>query len=491
MSIKRHTAYNLVGAVVPILLSLLTVPVYLHLVGAERYGVLAITWLLLGYFGLFDLGLGTATAQSIAAAKDRGRAERASIFWNGAAINLVMGLVGAAALYAAGAFFFGAVFKVGAGLRGELLAALPLIAATVPVATLGGVLTGALQGRERFLALNTLGIGFGAVSQLAPLAVAWIVGPNLSLLIGAGLATRALSLAAMAGLCRAELTRGEPARLERARMTSLLRFGGWVTVSAFIGPLMTILDRFVIGTLSGPVAVTVYTIPFQLAQRVLFLPTALTSALFPRLSASAPEEEARLGRTGTLSVLAAITLPVIVGALLLEPFLRLWIGEALYKDAAQVGRILLLGFWANGMTYIPYTQLQARGRPAVGALVHLAELPFYLAAFYLLAQRFGTAGAAMAFALRCYADLLIFAALAMGRRFPWTPLAAASALVMAAVLVGGGMPFASATWAAGGAALLIAAAALTWSSAPDELRMPARRMYARAFGRRDALSPRA
>ena len=134
MSVSRNATYNLIGAALPILLALVTVPIYLKLVGPDRYGVLAIAWLLLGYFGLFDLGLGRATTYNIAALKDATAQERADVFWTAILTNIVMGALGALVLWAVSQFFFDQIFKVDPRLRPEIMASIPYLALAVPIA---------------------------------------------------------------------------------------------------------------------------------------------------------------------------------------------------------------------------------------------------------------------------------------------------------------------------------------------------------------------
>jgi hypothetical protein len=57
LSIRRNAAYNLLGAIVPLAVSLAAIPIYLGLIGEARNRVLVINQLLLGRVGLFDLGL--------------------------------------------------------------------------------------------------------------------------------------------------------------------------------------------------------------------------------------------------------------------------------------------------------------------------------------------------------------------------------------------------------------------------------------------------
>ena len=63
--IKVNFLINAAGMVVPLATSLITVPFYISELGAARYGILLLVWVLLGYFGFLDLGLARASANAL------------------------------------------------------------------------------------------------------------------------------------------------------------------------------------------------------------------------------------------------------------------------------------------------------------------------------------------------------------------------------------------------------------------------------------------
>ncbi len=473
MSVRRHTGYNLVGSIVPIVLAIATVPIYLRLVGPDRYGVLAIAWLLLGYFGLFDLGLGQATAFRIAALRDASAGARAGTFWAALAVNSAMGIVGAAILWMVGLWFFGHVFKAPEKLRPEILRSVPLLAASVPVATVTGVLTGALQGREKFLESNLISTISTCLFQILPFAAAWRFGPDLTLLLGAALVARLLAVFVLGIRCHAELGRGQRVRVDIQDVLPLLRYGGWVTVASVFGPSLVIVDRFYIGAVLGSAAVAIYSVPYTMAARVALAPSSLTTALFPRMAAASSREQTRM-RDQATQALACLMGPPVVGAIfLIDLILHLWVGNRIAAQAAPVGRILLIGFWANGFALIPYTGLQASGRPDLVSKILIAQIPPYFILLYVSIMHFGLVGAAWALAARFAIDygLLTYAA---GKNFRALPLLAVNfGLLLASAYLASVWTVSSPYWWVSLFSLFSCMCIIGWLNIPVDLRSKA------------------
>ena len=407
MSIRRNTLYNLLGRIAPLGVSLVTVPLYLHAIGEARYGVLAIIWLFTGYFGVFEMGLSRASAYHLARQHDEAPAVRSTTFWTALWLNLSFGLLGAVVLYAAAQPVFTHFFQMSETMRRSVLASLPWIAAALPLGTLGGVLAGALEARERFAYMNLIGVFNTALTQIGPLLVAIFISPELTWLIPAVVIARAAGLLLQfVGVWRF-LPILPSALFDRARARALFTYGGWISISNIVGPMLVTFDRMLIGAMMNVQAVTYYTVPYNLVNRVSILPGALSISLFPRFSRTESGKGKQLAERGLHLIMAVMTPITVIGITLLPLFLTHWISPEFSRHGSMAGMILLVGIWINGLAFIPYGLLQGQGRPDITAKLHLLELPFFLLLLWGGIHWLGLPGAALAWSLRVAVDALL------------------------------------------------------------------------------------
>jgi O-antigen/teichoic acid export membrane protein len=429
MSISRNATYNVMGAALPSLLTLVTVPLYLHVVGVERYGILALCWIFLGYSGFMDLGLGLAVAHKMASVGDPEDPSAGDAFWAAMWMSLFTGLVGAVILYSGASLYFGRVARVAASFRGEVAAATPFIAAIVPTVMLSSVLNGVLQGRERFLHLNAAGaLGQTAVAIL-PLLTASLWAPTLSALLGGAVAARLLPLPWLYSLCRKAVSLGRPRRPSAGTMRALLSFGGWVSLTTVANGILASADRLAIGSRIGAAAVPAYSIPYSLVSRIVIIPHSLAPALFPRFASLNAAERARL-ISHSIEAVAAMVTPISLALVIIaEPFFTLWIGPALARVSAPIAYALAGGFWVYCIGFPATALLQAAGRPHTVAKVYLAQLIPYGIAMVVAISAFGSMGAAMVVSVRAILESITFLFLAR------VPMAAIKILTVPAVLM--------------------------------------------------------
>ncbi|WP_340588367.1 flippase [Erythrobacter alti] len=437
MKLVGNVLYSLTGTAAPAILSIVTVPFYIAQIGADRYGTLAIAWVLLGYFGAADFGIGRAITQRISTLRQADTQERVNAVWSALTVMVGFGVIITAVVYFFAKWYFAGPFDVDSEIRREAGSAVLTLALCTPVVAIGGVLSGSLMGLERFRAVSFATLIGNLGVLLLPLAASYLISVEISVLVLASLLARLVGVIVLAINVWATFFRTSLPSFSRADVKALFNFGGWVMVSALMGPLMLIADRFAIGIMRDAAAVAAFTIPFQVANRTLLFPIAVGQALFPRF-ASQGDVESRSDCLQYACFLGQIFAPVIVALICLaKPLLELWLGNQLDPRSISVAHIVLAGCWVNAIAVVPFAFVQARGNPRFTALLHTAELPIFIVAMVILGWNFGLSGFAAAFALRCLIDCLILLRKAgFSHRAAFTGLAVPALLVILALSVG-------------------------------------------------------
>lgn len=408
--LRTDFVINLGGAAASLVVMMVTVPLFVGQIGTARYGALSLIWILLGTMGFLDLGLLRAVVNVLARTDPADKPARERVFVTALGLNLAMGALGGAALLFGGIALFSHFITVPPAMLPEVTKALPWVAALLPLALMNGVGIGCLESRDHFLAANLLQLAGTLAIQIVPLAVAFGVSPQIDVVVpAAALARGASVLVVLAFAWRLERSGGWP-RPDRRTTAGLLRYGSWVSVSNIISPLLVSLDQVVLAAVLGVASVTYYAVPFSLVMKSQIIAAAASRTLFPRMS-RAPEGEARdLARRAVAGLCYSYGAICLAGVFLIRPFLVLWMGPGFAVHAAPLGQILLVGAWCNGLAFISFELLQARGRPHLPALLHVLEIGPFLAALWYLTHRFGAVGTALAWSGRMALDSLLFMA---------------------------------------------------------------------------------
>lgn len=442
--LARNAVINLLSPVLPAALSLFTIPVLLQELGTARYGILALVLIVVGYFGLFDLGLSRALTQVVAQRLGKGQEEDLpKLVWTALSITMVLGLAASVVVGLLAPWLVQGTLQIPTDLQRDSLHAFYWLALSLPFVIGSDGLIGILAAHQRFDVVNAVAVSMGSLTLLAPVLVLQYA-PSLASAVAAISLVRILGWAAYLGVClRLFPFFRHAVVLDRSLVKPLLHFGGWMTVSNVISPLMVSLDRFLIGTLLSMAAVAYYSTSYELVVKLWIIPASVVATLFPAFASTfkgAPGYTATLFERG-VRVVFLLVFPVAMILVTLAPeALQIWLGAEFARNSSVVLRWLAVGVFINCLAQVPFAAIQAIGRPDLTAKLHALELPFYLAVFWALVHVRGIEGAAIAWTLRVAFDAA--ALFALSTRYLAIPRAAlvgaVVALASALVVLGAG-----------------------------------------------------
>ena len=408
----RNAIWNLLSQVAPLAVAVMTIPVLIRGLGTDRFGVLTLAWMVLGYFSLFDLGLGRALTKLVAERLGLGlEGDIPDLVWTALGLMMALGLAGAALVILIAPWLVRGVLQIPGPLQGESLVAFYLLAASLPFLIITAGLRGVLEAYQRVGLSNLVRTGVGLFSLVGPLLVlpfARGLGPAVAILVVVRLASWAihlrLCLEAVPGLRRGAAVRSGLVR-------PLLSFCGWMTLINIVVPILMYIDRFFIGALVSTAAVAYYTTPFELVIKGWLIPMAVLGTVFPAFATSFACDRGRteLIFVRTLNYIFIMLFPITLALVALAPEgLTLWLGPDFARQSTGVLRWLAIGVFLGALQQVPSSLMQGIGRPDLVAKLHLVELPPYLLAAWHLTIRRGIEGAALAWTGRVALELFLF-----------------------------------------------------------------------------------
>jgi O-antigen/teichoic acid export membrane protein len=410
MSMKRawlsYTAWNVLGMGLPLLVALLVMPMIVSGLGMTRYGLLILAWTVVGYFSIFDFGVSRAITQIVAKVHPESVERSTRIVVVGTLLLGALGITGGLFLFF-GAGAIAAQTRVPESLHQETVQCVRILGLGLPMVVMSAGLRGALEGVFDFKGANLIRLATGMGTYVIP-ALVLPFSTRLSVICAALVLMRVLTLGAYLVRSWSYFRYRLFGEMDAGVARQLLSYGGWITVSNLVSPLMAYMDRFLIAGALTVAVIGYYSTSQEIVARFHIIPGAILSVVFPAISGvfeKSPERAVELFRKGSKYV-TFLLLPVAAGSVLFaREGLGLWLGSDFATQAFLVTQVLVIGSFLNCLALSPYSFLQAIGRPDITAKLHLLELPVYLLLLWQLVTHFGLIGVGLAWSARMALDL--------------------------------------------------------------------------------------
>jgi O-antigen/teichoic acid export membrane protein len=335
--------------------------------------------------------------------------------WTAVIVQVALGSLGTLALISVTPFLIEHILNIPPALEAEATTMFYLVGLSIPLVLVSSSLTGVLAAAQRFDLVNAVSASFNVATFVLTffgvLYFGWDVTAIVALLVG----SRFVALFAHYWLCSRVFPSFKKPRFHPAELRTLLAFGGWVTVSSVVVPILLYMDRFIIGASLTMAAVAYYSIPYEIVTRLWIIPTSLVATLFPAFSMltgqGQPERLAPLLARSMKWMLLTLGPAVVIITAFAGDILQLWLGSDFARESTLALQILAAGILINSMVQVQYAMVQALGRPDLTAKFHLLQLPLHGFLVWWLVSSWGITGAALAQSIRLSVEaLLLFVA---------------------------------------------------------------------------------
>lgn len=385
--------------IVSSLVSLMSIPLAVRYLGAERFGIWATITSTVAFLNLLDLGIASTLTNQIARSYAMGDKDYAARSATNALALTVSVACGAGAMLALlwphieWTFLFGVAPTVP---RGEVSSTIAVAAALMLIG-LPASLAGRIFAGYQQVHLNNVVVACGTIGNLFGLLLGvWLrVSMPWLFLMSAGCLTFCNLAALMAHWWLKPWLRPRRAHLALSSACELLSSGSGFFLIQVAGVVVFSSDNVVVGHYLGSAQVT----PYNLAWRLVGLTAVLQSLAFPALwpayaEACVRQDVAWIRRTFRLVMRAAVALNLLLAGVFIafgKTAIRWWAGGAAVPSTTLLASMAL---WAviSGCMSAESCLLAAVGRTRLQGVLSIIAAAVNLGLSIALVQHIGAVG---------------------------------------------------------------------------------------------------
>jgi O-antigen/teichoic acid export membrane protein len=410
--LKRNITANLAGNIWQSLMGLSFIPLQIHFMGVESYGLIGIFATLQSMLAILDMGLSATLTREMArlSALPGNHQQMRNLVRTLEAI--CWGIAIAIGIAVAGASNLIATYWISSDrLSPETLeSSLRIMGVAAALQWPSSLYSGGLMGLQRQVLLNTVNIGAITFRHLGAVMALWLISPTVQVFLLWQVIGCALNTCCLAQFFWRRLP-SAPARagFRVAVLRGIWRFAAGMTGITILSTILTQLDKIMLSRMLSLEAFGYYTLAGVAAMSLYRVIAPVLTAVYPRMTQLASlgdlEKLKKLYHESCQFMSVLIFPPAVVAATFSYEIMCIWTQNPVTaENSSQLLSVIVCGTALNGLLNIPYGLQLAYGWTLFSIVSNCVAIAFLVPSIAFLTTKFGAMGGASAWVILngCY-----------------------------------------------------------------------------------------
>ena len=398
---KLGAILSYVAIIANTLVQVLYTPFLVSRLGQSEYGLYSLVSSIIGYLTVLDFGFGNAIIVHTAKYRAMGETEKEKMLHGMfKMIYLVIGVIagiGGVILALCSSSIFGGTMN-GYELE-QMRIMLFILSFNLFISFAFSIYSSIVTASERFVFQKSLTIFATIAKPLLMIPILFMGYKSVALCLVITL-VNIVVLASNYWFCKRKLQVSTKFMgFDRKLFKIIFAYSFWIFLNQVVDKVNWSADQFILGAVSGTVAVSVYSAASTLNTLFINLSTAISGVMLPKMSkmvskkASSEEltdEFIKVGRIQYYIIFLMASGLIIFG----KQFIKLWLGEG-FDESYYVALILIIPLCAPLIQNLGLSIMQAMNKYKFRSIMMTVMAAFNIVMSIFLARLFGATGAAI------------------------------------------------------------------------------------------------